>query len=99
MMLRVKVFRVQRRPGLCLKLKKCILFCTEVHYVGHVVNKKRIQPDPKKLATVSEWERPVDVTGVRSVVASCNYYRKFVQNFAEVAQPHYLLTSKGLKFT
>ena len=56
-------------------------------------------PDPKKLAAIREWERPTDVTGVRSFVAYCNYYRKFVQNSAEVARPLYLLTSKGLKFT
>ena len=94
-----KVFRVLRTSGLRLKPKKCNLFRTEVHYLGHVINKEGIQPDPKKLAVIREWERPTDVTGVRSFVAFCNYYRKFVQNFAEVARPLYLLTSKGLKFT
>ena len=88
-----------RKAGLRLKPKKCNLFRTEVHYLGHVINKEGIQPDPKKLAAVREWEPPTDVTGVRSFVAFCNYYRKFVQNFAEVARPLYLLTSKGLKFT
>ena len=94
-----KVFRVLRKAGLRLKPKKCTLFRTEVRYLGHVINKEGIQPDPKKLAAVREWEPPTDVTGVRSFVAFCNYYRKFVQNFAEVARPLYLLTSKGLNFT
>ena len=94
-----KVFRVLRKAGLRPKPKKCNLFRTEIHYLGHVINKERIQPDPKKLAEVREWELPTDVTGVRSFVAFCNYYRKFVQNFAEVARPLYLLTSKRLKFT
>ena len=94
-----KVFIVLRKAGLRLKPKKCNLFRTEVHYLGHVINKEGTQPDPKKLAAVREWEPPTDVTGVRSFVAFCNYYRKFVQNFAEVARPLYLLTSKGLKFT
>ena len=94
-----KVFIVLRKAGLRLKPKKCNLFRTEVHYLGHVINKEGVQPDPKKLEVVREWEPPTDVTGVRSFVAFCNYYRKFVQNFAEVARPLYLLTSKGLKFT
>ena len=94
-----KVFRVLRKSGLRLKPKKCIFFRTEVHYLGHVINKEGIQPDPKKLALIREWERPTDVTGVRSFVAFCNYYRNFVQKFAEMARPLYLLTSKGLKFT
>ena len=94
-----KVCIVLRKAGLRPKPKKCNLFRTEFHYLGHVINKEGIQPDPKKLAAVREWEPPTDVTGVRSFVAFCNYYRKFVQNFAEVARPLYLLTSKGLKFT
>ena len=84
-----KVFRVLRKSGVRLKPKKCNLSRTEVHYLGHVINKEGIQPDPKKLAAIREWERPTDVTGVRSFVAFCNYYRKFVQNFAEVARPLY----------
>ena len=64
-----------------------------------MINKEGIQPDPKKLTAVREWELPTNVTGVGSFVASCNYYRKFVHNFAEVAPPLYLLTSKWLKFT
>ena len=58
-----------------------------------------MQPDPKKLAAAREWKRPVDVTGISSFVAFCNYYENFDQNFAEVTRPFYLLASKGLKFT
>ena len=94
-----EVFQILRKAGLKLKPKKCNLFQKEVHYLGHVINQDGIQPDPQKLAAVREWGRPKDVTGVRSFVAFCNYYRKFVQNFAEVARPLYLLTSKGVKFT
>ena len=64
-----------------------------------MINKEGIQPDPKNLAAVREWKPPTDVTGVCPFVAFCNYYRKFVQNFAEVTRPLYLLTSNGLKFT
>ena len=94
-----KVFQVLRMAGLKLKPKKCNLFQNEVHYLGHVINQKGIQPDPKKLEAIRTWERPKNVTQVRSFTAFCNYYRKFVKNFAEVARPLYLLTSKGTKFT
>ena len=36
---------------------------------------------------------------MRSFTAFCNYYRKFVKNFAEVAKPLYRLTSKGVKLS
>ena len=43
-----KVFRKLRKADLRLKPNKCNLFRTEVHYLGPVINKKGIQPDPKK---------------------------------------------------
>ena len=94
-----KVFLKLRAAGLKLKPKKCDLFQTQVNYLGHVLDKTGIRPDPKKLEAVRDWERPMTVSQVRSFTAFCNYYRKFVKNFAEVAKPLYRLTSKGVKFT
>ena len=88
-----------RAAGLKLKPKKCDFFHTQVSYLGHVLDKTEIRHDPKKLEAVRDWERPKTVTQVRSFTAFCNYYRKFVKNFAEVAKPLYRLTSKGVKFT
>ena len=82
-----------------MKPKKCDLFQTKVNCLGHVLDKTGIRPDPKKLEAVREWGRPKTVTQVRSFTAFCNYYRKFVKNFAEIAKPLYRLTSKGVKFT
>ena len=70
-----------------------------MNYLGHVLDKTGIRPDPKNLEAVQEWERPKTVTQVRSSTAFCSYYRKFVKNFAEVAKPLYRLSSKGVKFT
>ena len=70
-----------------------------MNYPGHVLDKTAIRPNPKELEAVRDWERPNTVTQMRSFTAFCNYYRKFVKNFAEVAKPWYRLTSKGVKFT
>ena len=94
-----KVFLKMRAAGLKLKPEKCDLFQTQVYYQGHVLDKTGIRPDPKKLEAVRNWERPNTVTQVRSFTAFCNFYRKFVKKFAEVAKPLYRLTSKGVKFT
>ena len=63
------------------------------------IDKGRIRPNAQRLDAVRNWERPKTVTQVRSFTAFCNYYRKFVKNFAEVAKPLYGLTSKAVKFT
>ena len=94
-----KVFPKLRAAGLKLKPKKCDLFQTQVNFLGHVLDKTGIRPDPKKLEAVREWELPKTVTQVGSFKAFCNCYRNFVKNFAEVAKPLYRLNSKGVKFT
>ena len=93
-----KFFWTLRRAGLELKPKKCNLFQTEVHYLGQVIDKCGIIPYSQKLNAVRNWERPRTVEQVRSFTAFCNYYRKLVTNFAEVAKPIYALTSKAVKF-
>ena len=94
-----KVSLELRAAGLKLKPKKCDLFQTQVNYLGHVLDKTVNRPNPKKIEAVRIWERPKTTTQVRSFTAFCNYYRKFVKNFAEVAKPLYRLTSKGVKIT
>ena len=94
-----KVFLKLRAAGLKLKRQKCNLFQTQVNYLGHVLDKTGFRLDPKKLEAARDWERPKTVTQMRSFTAFCNYYRKFVKNFTEVAKPLYRLTSKGGEFT
>ena len=94
-----KVFLKLRAAGLKLKSKKCDLFQTQVNYLGHVLGKTGIRPNPKKLEAVRDWERPKTVTQVRSFTAFCNSYREFLKNFAEVAKSLYRLISKEVKFT
>ena len=94
-----KVFLKLRAAGLKLKPKKCDMFQTQVNYLGHVLDKTGTSPDPIKIEAIGEWERPNTVTQVRSFTAFCNYYRKFLKKFAEVAKPLYRLTSKGVNIT
>ena len=94
-----KVFRKLRATGLELKPKKCDLLQTQVNYQGHVLNKTGIRPNPQKLEAVRDWEGPKTVTQVRPLTVFCDYYRKFVKIFAEVAKALYRLTRKGVKFT
>ena len=43
-----------------------------------------------------EWEAPQDLKGVRSFLGFANYYRRFVQGYAELASPLTYLTKKDV---
>ena len=94
-----EVFLKLRAAGLKLKPKKCDLFQTQVNFLGNALDKTGNRPNSRKLEAIRDWERPKSVTQVRLFTAFCNYYRKFVKNFAEVAKLLYRLTSRGVTFT
>ncbi len=92
------VFDRLRAANLKLKPKKCNLFQKKVVFLGHVVTPEGVHCDPDKVKEVQDWVPPTDVTGVRSFLGLCNYYRKFVKSYAEIAAPLTNLTRKGVPF-
>ena len=59
------VFKKLKDAGLKLKPSKCQLFKKSISYLGHVVSEEGVHPDPKKIETVQNWERPTTVHTVR----------------------------------
>ena len=78
-----EVFNRLCKAGLRLKPKKCLLLRKEVPYLGHVISKEGIRPDPAKAVKVQQFPTPVDVTKVRQFLGLVSYYRRFVPGFAQ----------------
>ncbi len=87
-----------KNAGLTLKPEKCNMLQTEVVFLGHVVSKEGIRPDPSNIAKVVQWTVPQNAKQVKQFVATCSYYRRFVQDFAKIARPLVNLTKKDAKF-
>ena len=73
--------------SLRLNPKKCNLLQRETKYLGHVVGPEGVTTDPAKVEAVKNWPVPQNVTGVRSFLVLCSYYRRFVRDFASIASP------------
>ena len=72
-----------RQAGLRMNPEKCQVFRTEVKYLGHIISKDGIQTDPSKLTPIQSFERPKCVKNLRSFLGICNYYRKFIKEYAK----------------
>ena len=81
--------------GLQLKAKKCTFMHTKVVFLGHIVGHTGLACDPAKLAAVQNWHAPDKVKGVQQFVG---YNHRFVEDFADLAEPLVALTRKGATF-
>ena len=84
--------------GLQLKAKKCTFMQTKLGFMGHIVGRTGLACDPEKLSAVRNWHEPNKVKAVRQFVGFVGYYRRFVKDFAEIAEPFVALTRKGAPF-
>ena len=92
------IFERLRSYGLQLKLTKCHLFQTSVPFLGHVVGREGLQCDPMKIEDVKSWPVPDCLNSVRQFLGFVGYYRRFISNFADMAEPLVSLTGKDVPF-
>ena len=84
------VFEQLREAGLKLTPEKCTFFHEQVPYLGHIVSRDGIKPDPEKVQKVSTWPVPTTTKEVQKFLGFATYYRRFIRNFAQKAKPsHY----------
>ena len=88
------IFERLYEHGLRLKLKKCSFLQHQVNYRGFVIDQDGIKPDQKKVEAIRALPVPTCVKEVRSFVGMCSYYRRFIPNFSQIAEPIIDLTRK-----
>lgn len=93
-----EVFKRLREANVRLKPSKCHFVKPQVEYLGHVVSAEGLKPNPDKIRAVKEFPIPTNTTGVKAFLGLCNYYRRFIKGFAQIASPLNKLTSKHIKF-
>ena len=88
------VLQTLRENRLYAKLDKCEFLLKEVVFLGHVISAEGIFVDPRKVEAVLRWERPTNVTEIRSFLGLAGYYRRFIKGFSTIASPLTKLTRK-----
>ena len=67
-------------------------------YRGHLIAKEGIKTDPTKHNALQNYPIPKDADELERFVAFCNYYRRFIENFADITKCLDDQTKKGKIF-
>ncbi|GJR78467.1 putative reverse transcriptase domain-containing protein [Tanacetum coccineum] len=70
----------------------------EVQILRHVINGNGIHVYPSKIEAVKNWKAPRTPIEVRSFFGLAGYYRRFIENFSNIAKSLTILTQKSKIF-
>ncbi|XP_062709570.1 uncharacterized protein K02A2.6-like [Aedes albopictus] len=76
-----------REYGFHLRLEKCRFALSQIEFLGHIVDKDGIRPDPSKTDAISKMQPPKDVQQLRSYLGAVNYYGRFVKQMKKLRAP------------
>ena len=87
-----------KETNLSLSHEKSIMMLTEGIVLGHHISGTRIRVDPAKIDIISQIKIPSSQKEIRSFLGHAGYYRRFIQNFTNLASPLFKLLTKDAKF-
>ena len=87
-----------RQANLKVKPSKCSFACDSIVFLGFLITRVGIRPDPSKIEKIANIVPPTTVTDVKSFLGLASYYRKFIPKLSEIALPLFKLTRKNVEF-
>ncbi|KAL2240852.1 UNVERIFIED_CONTAM: Transposon Ty3-I Gag-Pol polyprotein, partial [Sesamum indicum] len=92
------ILQILREKQFYGKFSKCEFWMEEISFLGRVVSKEGVEPDPAKVKAILEWEPPKNVSEIRSFLGLASYYRRCVKDFSIIAKPLTNLLKKNAPF-
>ena len=69
-----------------------------MHYLGFLVNENGLQTDPDKIDPILKYPVPRNIKDLRRFLGLATWYRRFIPNYATIAEPLTNLTKKNQKY-
>jgi len=83
---------------LILNWEKCHFMVREGIVLGHRVSEHGIEVDRAKIEVIEQLPPPTNVRGVRSFLGHVGFYRRFIQDFSQIARPLTNMLAKDAPF-
>jgi hypothetical protein len=93
-----KVLNRCQMADLVLNWEKCHFMIREGIVLGHKTSEKGIEVDKPKIEVIEQLPPPTNVKGICSFLGHARFYRRFIQNFSQIARPLMHLLAKDAPF-
>jgi hypothetical protein len=93
-----KVLKRCQMADLVLNWEKCHFMIREGIVLGHKTSEKGIEVDKPKIEVIEQLPPPTNVKGICSFLGHARFYRRFIQNFSQIARPLMHLLAKDAPF-
>ena len=93
-----RLFDRLRKANLKLQPDKCDFLLTEVAYLGHIIGRDGVKPNPAKIEAIKKFPQPKTAKAVRQFLGLSGYYRRFMKDYVKLSKPLTELLKKDTKF-
>jgi len=73
--------------GLYFKAEKCQFRVSEVGFLGFVLTPEGVGMASDRISTIKDWPTPKSIRDVQVLLGFTNFYRRFIQKYANVTLP------------
>ena len=84
--------------NLVLNWEKCHFMVQEGIVLGHRISARGIEVDKAKIEAIEKLPPPSSVKGIRSFLGHVGFYRRFIEDFSQIAKPLSNLLVQGIPF-
>ena len=75
------------KAGLTVNREKSEFGCSQVRYLGYLVDRTGMHPDPEKVEPITSYPAPNTLRKLRRFLGMVSWYRRFIKDFATKADP------------
>lgn len=93
-----QVLEQLEKANLKIKPQKCTFATHRLLFLGHIVDGHGVSPNPELLKAVHDFPEPKTVKQVQAFLGLTGYYRRFIENYSNIAKPLSQLTKADVKF-
>jgi hypothetical protein len=81
-----------------INARKCNFCKPEIKFLGHVVCREKLMPDPQQIEAILNYPAPLNQKQFRSFMEVCGFHQPFIINYASYVAPLLVLLQKQSKW-